>query len=94
MIKICGRIVSVKKDKKTSSNDWIYLRFRVNMYTTKAKKNNTMTTAEILTKIAQEHLDIETLEQRWSDNLDFYDCSVWGIKSALEAAFEAGKNSK
>ncbi|HEK9107218.1 TPA: hypothetical protein SUB18_000909 [Streptococcus equi subsp. zooepidemicus] len=53
-----------------------------------------MTTAEILTKIAQEHLDIETLEQRWSDNLDFYDCSVWGIKSALEAAFEAGKNSK
>ncbi len=64
------------------------------MYTTKAKENKTMTTAEILTKIAQEHLNIETLEKRWSDNLDFYDCSVWTIKSALEAAFEAGKNSK
>ncbi|CAM2832303.1 hypothetical protein SAG0136_11385 [Streptococcus agalactiae LMG 14747] len=53
-----------------------------------------MTTAEILTKIAQEHLNIETLEKRWSDNLDFHDCSVWSIKSALEAAYEAGKNSK
>lgn len=94
MKKICGRIVSGKKVKKSSSNDWIYLRFRVNMYTTKAKENKTMTTEEILTKIAQEHLNIETLEKRWSDNLDFYDCSVWTIKSALEAAFEAGKNSK
>ncbi|HFI0464891.1 TPA: hypothetical protein ACGOY9_000303 [Streptococcus suis] len=53
-----------------------------------------MTTEEILTKIAQEHLNIETLEQRWSDNLDFHDCAVWAIKSALETAFEAGKNSK
>lgn len=30
-----------------------------------------MTKEEILTKIAQEELDVETLERRWSDNLDF-----------------------
>lgn len=52
-----------------------------------------MTTEEILTKIAQEHLNIDTLEQRWSDKLDFYDCAVWTIKSALEAAYEAGQQS-
>ncbi len=52
-----------------------------------------MTTAEILIKIAQEHLNIETLEKRWSDNLDFYDVSVWGIKRALERAYEAGRQS-
>ncbi|MEI3023965.1 MAG: hypothetical protein V8T37_03860 [Streptococcus sp.] len=43
-----------------------------------------MTQEEILTKIAQEELDVETLERRWSDNLDFYDVSVWGIKRALD----------
>ena len=49
--------------------------------------------AEILTAIAQDHLDIETLETRKSDSFDFHDVSVWGIKAALEAAFEAGKSS-
>jgi hypothetical protein len=53
-----------------------------------------MTKEEILTKIAQEELDVETLEKRWSDNLDFYDVSVWGIKRALEAAYEAGRQAK
>ncbi|WP_437437820.1 DUF6900 domain-containing protein, partial [Streptococcus suis] len=33
------------------------------------------------------------LEKRWSDNLDFYDVSVWGIKRALERAYEAGRQS-
>ena len=48
-----------------------------------------MTQEEILTKIAQEELDVETLERRWSDNF-----SVWGIKRALESAYEAGRQAK
>ena len=44
-----------------------------------------------LEKIALECLDIETLEQRYSDELDFYDVSVWGIKEALTRAYELGK---
>ncbi len=43
-----------------------------------------------LTRIAKEHLWIEPLEPRHSDSLDFHDCSVWGIKAALEAAYQAG----
>jgi hypothetical protein len=44
----------------------------------------------LLTLIAQKHLDIDSLETRKSDRLDFHEVSVWGIKSALEAAFKAG----
>jgi len=44
-----------------------------------------------LEKIAQEKLGIDTLEQRWSDSLDFYDLSVWQVKAALLAAYEAGR---
>lgn len=49
---------------------------------------------KIITKIAQEKLDIETLEERKSDSLDFHEVSVWGLKAALEAAYQAGKESK
>jgi hypothetical protein len=45
---------------------------------------------EILTNIAQAKLHIETLETQKSDGLDFHDVSVWGIKAALEAAYDAG----
>jgi len=44
----------------------------------------------ILTLIAKKHLDIETLETRHSDRLDFHDVAVWGLKQALHAAFMAG----
>ena len=44
----------------------------------------------ILTLIAQKHLGIETLQTRHRDSLDFHDVSVWGVKSALQAAFDAG----
>ena len=47
----------------------------------------------LLTAIAQEELLVETLETRMSDNLDFYDVSGWGIKRALERAYEAGQQS-
>lgn len=44
----------------------------------------------LLTRIAQEHLDLETLETRHWDRLDFKEVSVWGVKHALEAAYQAG----
>ena len=46
-----------------------------------------------LQKIAEVHLFIETLETRNSDRLDFHDVSVWAVKAALQAAFEAGQQS-
>jgi hypothetical protein len=44
-------------------------------------------------KIAKELLDIETLETRNSDGLDFHDVSVWEIRDALEAAYNAGRKA-
>jgi hypothetical protein len=49
---------------------------------------------ELLTKIAGEMLNIETLETRNSDDLDFHEVSVWSLKKALEAAYAAGRESK
>ena len=46
---------------------------------------------QLLAQIALDHLFIETLATRNSDRLDFHDVSVWGVKSALQAAFEAGR---
>ncbi len=47
-----------------------------------------------LMEIAERHFFLETLETRNSDQLDFYDVAVWAIRSALEAAFEAGRQSE
>ena len=47
---------------------------------------------ELFTKIAQEHLNFETLEER-KCGLDFKEVAVWTVKSALEAAYEAGRAS-
>lgn len=47
-----------------------------------------------LEKIAEDHLYISTLETRKSDKLDFHEVAVWGVKGALEAAYELGKKSK
>jgi hypothetical protein len=44
----------------------------------------------ILTQIANEHLDIPTLETRRSDSLDFHDVAVWQVREALQAAYMAG----
>lgn len=47
--------------------------------------------AELLFEsIAMDHLFIETLQTQHSDRLDFHEVSVWGVKSALQAAFDAG----
>ena len=46
---------------------------------------------QLLTEIAKKHLNLETLETRNSDSLDFHDVAVWAIKDALQVASEAGK---
>ena len=50
-------------------------------------------TPQKLDQIAKQHLFIETLETQHSDRLDFHDVSVWAVKAALQAAFEAGQQS-
>lgn len=52
---------------------------------------NTTQIEQLLQSIADEHLFIATLEPRHSDRLDFHEVSVWGVKAALLAAFEAGQ---
>ena len=47
----------------------------------------------LLQQIALDHLFIDNLETRNSDRLDFHDVSVWGVKSALIAAYEAGRKA-
>jgi hypothetical protein len=49
-----------------------------------------MTKDQLFEQIAKQHLMIDTLKTQKSDRLDFHDCTVWGIKEALEAAYEAG----
>ncbi|XHR30397.1 MAG: DUF6900 domain-containing protein [Chthoniobacteraceae bacterium] len=44
-------------------------------------------------KIAKELLDIETLETRNMDSLDFHELSVLEIRKALEAAYNAGREA-
>ena len=46
---------------------------------------------QLLTEIAKKHLNLETLETRNSDSLDFHDVAVWSLKEALQEAYEAGK---
>lgn len=47
----------------------------------------------LLLQIAERHLFLETLETRNSDSLDFHEHAIWAIRSALEAAFEAGRRA-
>ena len=55
------------------------------------KKQNPQAVQDLLEKIALDHLFIQNLETQMSDRLDFHEVSVWGVKSALQAAFEAGR---
>lgn len=63
-----------------------------------AKRNKTTPNPEaardaLLMEIAERHLFFDTLETRMSDSLDFHDHAVWAVRSALEAAFEAGRRA-
>lgn len=50
----------------------------------------TLEIERLLEAIALDHLFIQTLVTQHSDRLDFHEVSVWGVKSALQAAFNAG----
>ena len=45
---------------------------------------------KILTGIAKKNFNIQTLESRKMDNLDFHEVAVWQIQDALTDAFLAG----
>ena len=53
-------------------------------------KTATTKMEKAITKIAVDRLEIETLERRGSDSLDFHDVSVWALKEMLEKAYKAG----
>jgi hypothetical protein len=57
-------------------------------------KDSTESLEVQLGKIAKQQLSITTLETRKSDSLDFYEVSVWGIKAALEKAYQAGLQAR
>jgi hypothetical protein len=44
----------------------------------------------IIEDIAKKHLNLETIEKRNDDKLDFKELAVWQIEQALEEAFDAG----
>ena len=56
-------------------------------------KQAAQTLDQQMQQIALDHLFIETLETRNSDRMDFHEVSVWGVKSALVAAYEAGQRA-
>lgn len=56
-------------------------------------KSAAKTLDQQMQQIALDHLFIETLETRNSDRMDFHEVSVWGVKSALMAAYEAGRQA-
>jgi len=61
---------------------------------TNTEANTMQTRDQALTEIATQILDIETLDTRKSDRLDFHELAVWQIKKALEAAYAAGREAK
>ena len=56
-------------------------------------KQAAQTIDQQMQQIALDHLFIETLETRNSDRMDFHEVSVWGVRSALMAAYEAGRQA-
>lgn len=53
---------------------------------------------EKIKEIAEKYLNIQTLDSRGNDRLDFYSIPVWQLKETLNAAYLAGifykENSK
>jgi hypothetical protein len=45
-------------------------------------------------QLAKEILNLETLETRMGDNLDFHNIAVWDLKRFAEEVYNLGKNSK
>jgi len=57
------------------------------------RRNTAQTLDALLTRIAQEHLFIDTLETRNSDSMDFHDVSVWALIAAYQAGLAAGQKA-
>jgi len=51
---------------------------------------NKLTDEELLQLARKAAPGIQTLENRHSDRLDFHEVAVWGLREAIEAAFELG----
>lgn len=47
-----------------------------------------------LAAIAKKYFGTASLDTRNSDALDFRDLAVWNLRAALEAAYDAGRQSK
>jgi len=48
---------------------------------------------ENIEEIVKKILNIETLETRNSDSLDFHEVSVWSLKETLEEVYKQGQRS-
>lgn len=55
---------------------------------------SSVSSAELFEQIARKNCSVDTLAVRNSDSLDFYEVSVWGLKSALEEAYNAGMSAQ
>jgi len=60
----------------------------------KKKPIEESTDSGMISDIAKRLLGIDSLETQHNDRLDFHEVSVWSLKEALEAAYEAGRNFK
>jgi len=58
--------------------------------TIETKKKETEDLLKLLDKIAYEKLGILDLFELKNDGLDFHECSVWRLRRALLAAYDAG----
>ena len=64
------------------------------MKTKQAREQKRRERAEVLAaRIARDVLDIETLETRKSDRLDFHEVAVWELREALIEAYLEGRRS-
>lgn len=64
---------------------------------TTAAKNITNKQVQQLASLREQvckELDIETLDTRKRDSLDFHDIAVWQLEKVIQMAFEAGRKSR
>ena len=74
--------------------EWVGFKAAGKIHGVTDQEGATKATEQVIQKIAADHLSIETLETRNSDSLDFHEVSVWNIKNALQAAFDAGRKTR
>jgi len=63
--------------------------------TAKPERNMMKSKQQRILEIAKGAIfDLETLERRGHDSLDFFEISVWSFKDALEAAYQLGREDE